>query len=154
VRQLTVGRLFLVAAVAGSGFAASLPAASAQPVSAPPQSVWSGVYSDAQAYRGEKVADTLCLGCHGAGLAGGDSGPRLVGESFLAKWDGASLGDLYGWILEKMPDDAPGTLNQDDVASVVAYILKVNDMPSGKQALPADHDALAPIAIAIAAAKP
>ena len=44
-----------------------------------PQTVWSGVYTEAQAYRGEKVADTLCIGCHGPGLDGGDSGPKLVG---------------------------------------------------------------------------
>ena len=29
------------------------------------QTVWSGVFSEAQAYRGEKVADTICIGCHG-----------------------------------------------------------------------------------------
>jgi len=38
--------------------------------------VWSGVYTDAQAYRGEKVAQTTCIGCHGSGLDGGDSGDR------------------------------------------------------------------------------
>ena len=54
----------------------------------PNQTVWSGVYSEAQAYRGEKVADTTCIGCHGAGLTGGDSGPKLVGEKFLANWSG------------------------------------------------------------------
>ena len=29
------------------------------------QTVWSGVYSEAQAFRGEKVSDTKCIGCHG-----------------------------------------------------------------------------------------
>ena len=46
-----------------------------------------------------------------------------------------------------MPDNAPGTLKQEDVATVIAYILKVNDMPSGKQELPAQRDALAQITI-------
>jgi len=50
------------------------------------QTIWSGVFSDAQAYRGEKVAETTCIGCHGAGLTGGDSGPKLVGEKFLSDW--------------------------------------------------------------------
>ena len=112
-----------------------------------PQTVWSGVYSEAQAYSGEKVADTVCLGCHGAGLAGGNSGPKLVGENFMSEWDSKSVGDLFDWISQKMPDDAPGTLNKDDVASAIAYILQLNNMPSGKQALPAEHDALAQISI-------
>ena len=46
-----------------------------------------------------------------------------------------------------MPENAPGTLRQDEVTAVIAYILKVNDMPAGKQALPADQDALAPITL-------
>lgn len=134
MRQLTLGLLLLLGA--GGGIAA-----------AQPLTVWSGVYTEAQAYRGEKVADTLCLGCHGAGLAGGDSGPRLVGEGFLAAWNAASVGDLFGLIQDKMPENAPGTLKNDEVASVIAYILQVNAMPSGRQELAAERGALAPIAI-------
>jgi mono/diheme cytochrome c family protein len=114
--------------------------------------VWSGVYSEAQAYSGEKVADTVCLGCHGAGLAGGDSGPKLVGADFLSEWNARSAGELFGLISETMPGDAPGTLKKEDVASVVAYILKVNNMPAGRQALSTEREALAPIKIL--AAKP
>ena len=88
-----------------------------------------------------------CLGCHGAGLTGGDSGPKLVGDEFLAGWNSKSVGDLFDFILTKMPDDAPGTLKKDDVASVTAYILQINNIPAGKQELPAEHDALAQIAI-------
>jgi mono/diheme cytochrome c family protein len=142
---------------------AAIPASAApvmvqpQPVTAAPspqlqtqpgiRTVWSGIYSEAQAYSGEKVADTACLGCHGAGLAGGDSGPKLVGANFLTEWNGRSVGELFDYIGEQMPENAPGTLKKEDVASVVAYILKVNDMPAGKQALPTEHDALAPITI-------
>lgn len=118
-----------------------------QPASAQPQTVWNGVYSEAQAFRGEKVAETTCLGCHGAGLAGGDSGPKLVGDKFLSDWNAASVGDLFGLILEKMPHDAPGTLKKEDVASVTAYILQLNNMPSGRQELAAESDTLAQITI-------
>jgi mono/diheme cytochrome c family protein len=106
------------------------------------QTVWSGVYSEAQAYRGEKVADTLCIGCHSAGLTGGDSGPKLVGEKFLANWSNQPVLKLFDWISESMPDDAPGTLSKQDVAAAVAYILKLNMVPAGKQDLPIDPDAL------------
>lgn len=106
------------------------------------QTVWSGVYTEAQAYRGEKVADTTCIGCHGSGLDGGDSGPKLVGATFLENWSSQPVAVLFDWVRETMPADAPGTLSKDDTAAVVAYIFKVNKMPAGKQNLPSDRDEL------------
>jgi len=116
------------------------------------QTIWSGVFSEAQAYRGEKVAETTCIGCHGAGVTGGDSGPKLVGEKFLSDWRGQTLAELFDWISESMPDDAPGTLSKPDALAALAYILQLNHLPSGKQDLPIDRAALA--RIAIVAAKP
>jgi mono/diheme cytochrome c family protein len=105
------------------------------------------VYSEAQAYRGEKVADTTCIGCHGPKLDGGDSGPKLVGETFLAGWSSQSVGELFSWLREAMPAEAPGTLGKDDAAAVIAYILKLNKIPSGKLDLPTEPDALGRITI-------
>lgn len=138
----------------------SAPAPEQPPAAAAPQpqtasqalTAWSGVYSEAQAFSGEKVADTVCLGCHGAGLAGGDSGPKLAGADFLTEWNGRSAGELFDYIGTQMPENAPGSLKKEDVAAVVAYILKVNAMPAGKQELPMEHDALT--GIKILAAKP
>jgi mono/diheme cytochrome c family protein len=126
---------------------AIVPPAAPNPSSSSARTVWSGVYSEAQAFRGEKVADTVCLGCHGARLAGGDSGPKLAGADFLGEWNARSAGELFSYISEKMPENAPGTLKQDDVAAVLAYILQVNAMPSGGQDLPAERAALDGIAI-------
>lgn len=111
------------------------------------QTVWSGVYSETQAYRGEKVADTTCIGCHGPGLDGGDSGPKLVGEAFLSNWSSQPLSELFDWIREAMPPEAPGSLSKEDTAAVVAYILKQNKMPEGKQPLPTERDALSRIQV-------
>jgi mono/diheme cytochrome c family protein len=107
-----------------------------------PLTVWSGVYSEAQAYRGEKVADTLCAGCHGPGLDGGDSGPKLVGAMFMADWSTQSVAQLFDWMREAMPADSPGTLSKEDAASVLAYIFQLNKIPAGKQDLPSEHDQL------------
>jgi cytochrome c553 len=107
--------------------------------------VWSGVYTEAQAFRGEKVADTTCIGCHGPGLDGGDSGPKLVGDVFLANWSSQPVSELFAWIREAMPPDAAGTLSSEDTAAVVAYILKQNKMPAGKQALPTTREELSRI---------
>jgi ubiquinol-cytochrome c reductase cytochrome c subunit len=111
------------------------------------QTVWSGVYSEAQAYRGEKVADTTCIGCHGPKLDGGDSGPKLVGEAFLANWSSQSMAVMFDWIREAMPAEAPGTLSKNDTAAVIAYILKLNNIPAGKQDLSVEPDALGRIQI-------
>jgi len=111
------------------------------------KTVWSGVYTEAQAYRGEKVAQTTCIGCHGSGLDGGDSGPKLTGVPFLENWSSQPVGQLFDWIREAMPSDAPGTLSKDDTAAVVAYIFKINKMPVGKQELPTDKELLDQIGI-------
>jgi len=115
-------------------------------------SVWSGVYTEAQAFRGEKVADTTCIGCHGPGLDGGDSGPKLVGDAFLANWSTQPVSELFDWIRQAMPPDAAGTLSKEEAAAVVAYILKQNKMPAGKQALPSESEELR--GIQITAGKP
>jgi S-disulfanyl-L-cysteine oxidoreductase SoxD len=107
-----------------------------------PTTVWSGVYTESQAYRGEKIADTTCIGCHGPGLDGGDSGPKLVGEVFLANWSTQPLSELFDWIREAMPPEATGTLSKEDTAAVVAYILKQNKIPAGKQVLPIESEEL------------
>ncbi len=104
--------------------------------------IWSGVYTESQAYRGEKVADTTCIGCHGPKLDGGDSGPILVGERFLSGWTSQSVGELFSWMQEAMPAEAPGTLSKDDTAAVLAYILQLNKIPAGKVELPTDRAAL------------
>lgn len=114
--------------------------------------VWNGVYTEAQAFRGEKVADTTCIGCHGPGLDGGDSGPKLVGDVFLANWSSQPVSELFDWIRQTMPPEAAGTLSKEDAAAVVAYILKQNKMPAGKQALPSESEELR--GIAMTAAKP
>jgi mono/diheme cytochrome c family protein len=142
VRAITIRRPFFIVAVVWLGCLTQL---TAQPATT--QSVWSGIYTETQAYRGEKVADTLCAGCHGAGLEGGDSGPRLVGENFLSAWHNRSVGDLFAYIAQTMPENAPGTLKPEEVASAIAYMLKHNGMPSGRQELPPEGEALAQTAI-------
>jgi mono/diheme cytochrome c family protein len=130
------------------GWAASLTCIAASQT----QTVWSGVYTETQAYRGEKVADTTCIGCHGPGLDGGDSGPKLVGEAFLANWSSQPVSELFDWIREAMPPEAAGSLSKEDTAAVVAYILKQNKMPEGKQPLPTETEELR--RIQVTASKP
>jgi hypothetical protein len=46
-----------------------------------------------------------------------------------------------------MPKTEPGSLSKEEYASIVAYLLKLNGMPAGKQPLPADTAALGKIRI-------
>jgi len=144
VRQITASRLLFAAVWAVC--VAGVIAGQAQ------TNVWSGVYTEAQAFRGEKVADTTCIGCHGPGLDGGDSGPKLVGDAFLANWGTQPVSELFDWIRQAMPPDAAGSLSKEDAAAVVAYILRQNKMPAGKQALPSESEELR--GIQITAGKP
>ena len=96
---------------------------------APPRSVWDGVYTLAQAKRGA-LKSGLCTSCHGDGFKDGGS-PELVGPTFLEKWEGRSVGDLFDLIRLTMPDDDPGSLAREEYADLIAYILAVNKFPTG-----------------------
>ncbi|PYS19178.1 MAG: hypothetical protein DMG17_03565 [Acidobacteria bacterium] len=106
----------------------------------PPQdtqrTVWDGVYNDTQARRGEAVFLEACSNCHGRSLEGADMTPALTGGAFMANWDGLTVGDLFDRIRISMPADRPGSLSRQEDADVVAYILRFNEFPSGKEELP------------------
>ena len=109
--------------------------------------VWSGVYTEAQAKRGEGTANKACSSCHGADLMGGEAGPALVGLEFLGNWNQQSLGDLFDRIHATMPADAPGSLSLPDTADVIARVLQLNKFPAGQKDLPTDTNALGKIKI-------
>ena len=109
--------------------------------------IWSGVYTDAQAKRGEATANKACSSCHGVDLMGGEAGPALVGLEFLGNWNQQSLGDLFDRIHATMPADAPGSLSLSDTADVIARILQLNKFPAGMTDLPSDVTALGKIKI-------
>ena len=125
--------------------AAATPGAAAAPQAA--SGIWSGIYTDAQAKRGEGVANKTCVSCHGAELMGGEAGPTLVGLEFLGNWNSLSLGDLFDRIHSTMPADAPGSLNLQDTGDLIAYVLKLNKYPAGQKELPTDMAALGQVKI-------
>ena len=100
------------------------------------RTVWDGVYNDTQAKRGEAVYLEACSNCHGRTLEGADMTPGLTGGAFMANWDGLTVGDLFDRIRISMPADRPGSLSRQEDADVVAYILRFNQFPSGKEELP------------------
>ena len=111
------------------------------------QTIWSGVFTAAQAKRGEAIAGRRCATCHNGDLAGGQDGPPLVGSDVLRAWSGTSAGDLFDRIRTTMPADAPQSLPPQDAADLVAFILSQNKCPAGDKELPSDMETLKQIQI-------
>jgi mono/diheme cytochrome c family protein len=100
-----------------------------------------GVYSDAQATRGQGTYKERCSPCHGDTLGGG-LGPPLTGDDFMRAWGTQPLSDLANKIRNTMPADKPGTLTPQQSADVVAYLLRAGKFPAGRAELAADEAAL------------
>ena len=109
--------------------------------------VWDGVYTDAQAKRGEEASKTMCVTCHGDELAGSDLAPALQGSDFNGVWSGRTAGELYEKINTTMPADRVGSLKPPQSADLVAYIFKLNAFPAGSAELASEMPALAQIKI-------
>ena len=106
------------------------------------RTVWSGVFTEAQANRGGGVYAQSCANCHGSGLEGADMSPALAGAAFMASWNDLTLGDLSERIRISMPADRPGTLSRQQQADVIAFILRSNRFPGGTTELPTETTAL------------
>jgi S-disulfanyl-L-cysteine oxidoreductase SoxD len=91
----------------------------------------SGTYA-----QGEKVYQTKCLACHGDKLQGTGQGDRLIGgrgtlvndsptkapvKTIESYWPYATT--IFDYVKRAMPFNAPGSLSNDEVYAVVAYIL-------------------------------
>jgi mono/diheme cytochrome c family protein len=109
------------------------------------QSVWSGVYTEAQADQGAALYKTHCVTCHGESLAGGEQVPALRGVSFGATWEGVPLSDLFERTRKTMPPGKTGVATRQEYTNILAYLLKMNGMPAGSAALASEQAALASI---------
>jgi len=113
------------------------------------QTVWDGVYTDAQASRGERTYGRSCEQCHGTDLAGDPVAeiPALSLDSFMTSWSGKNVKDLFDTVKRSMPKDKPGSLGTGAYIDVVSYLLQANRFPSGSRELPRAPEQLEGIAI-------
>jgi cytochrome c len=104
--------------------------------SAPEARAEEGVYSAEQSARGEALYQQYCAACHGARLQGNPAAP-LTGDAFRGRWEDGkhTLDDLYYIIRSLMPNNAPGSLSRVEYADIIAFILRINNYPSGAQEL-------------------
>lgn len=91
-----------------------------------------GVYTREQATRGQDVYVGMCKSCH--------TPDAHTTETFTSKWNGKPLSELYLYIRDLMPKNAPGSLSEDEYADVLAYLLRLNRMPAGAEDLPPNVD--------------
>lgn len=87
------------------------------------RSVQSGVFTEEQAERGAKVYEGTCMNCHKQGEFG-DGG-------YIESWSGQTAHDLIEQIRATMPQDNPGSLKRKDYVDVVAYLFRINGLPTG-----------------------
>lgn len=138
----TRGVLILVGLFVLGGMVSAL-ARGAQPIS-----TVNGVFSEAQATRGEDAYYGRCAGCHGDDLISVDAEtPSLTGPRFKAQWVGKTLAELFELIRTTMPSTGPGTLDDQTNIDIVAFILGFNGYQAGGQELAADSGALEAITI-------
>ena len=95
------------------------------------RSNWDGIYTEAQARRGEPLYETSCAECHGSDLAGLEMAPGLLGGEFAWNWNGLTMGDLFERVRVSMPQADPRSVSRADKADILAYLLKANGFPAG-----------------------
>lgn len=113
---------------------------------APASSTLAGVYTAGQAERGRITYAGMCRSCHSAA--------SHTGAMFEKWWKGRTVADLFAYASSQMPKNNPGSMNPDEYADVVAYLLKMNAMPAGVRELAADSASLATVLIEMPPAPP
>jgi mono/diheme cytochrome c family protein len=98
-------------------------------------SVVEGVYTEAQATRGNAAFQQSCAICHGPSLGGLGEAPALVGAQFIGDFNGLTVGDLFERVRTTMPLNNPGGLTRDEYAAILAFMLKSNGYKAGPRDL-------------------
>jgi hypothetical protein len=96
--------------------------------------VLDGVYTSAQARRGQEQFAQHCVSCHGQDLAG-ISGPPLRGDRFLDQWREFPLAVLLNDMASQMPLGNPGKLPPTSYVDIAAYVIEANGIPVGNSEL-------------------
>jgi len=110
-------------------------------------SIWDGVYTEAQAKRGEQSYAKSCAKCHAEDLLGSTNAPALVGQAFFARFDRTSADEVIDVIRRTMPQEAPDTLGMPVYADIISYLFRSNGAPDGKTELPTDRAKLREILV-------
>ena len=121
--------MFAVLGAAALGLALALAAQTER------RTVRDGVFSAAQAQRGARVFESICTSCH-------DIAEFTGPGAYLEDVEGESIWETFEFVSSEMPEDDPGSLELEEYAAVLAYILSVYGLPSGTRDLAAEQEPL------------
>ncbi len=97
-----------------------------------------GVYTAAQAIAGQELYGQVCANCH--------QPAKFTGAEFTRAYVGRPL-TTFNQAMAEMPQDNPGSLTEENVASLIAYFLQMNKYPAGQTPLSAAPAALKSIMV-------
>ena len=79
-----------------------------------------------------------CAACHPLDWYKGEA---------MKSWEGATLMGLYDSMASTMPQSNPGSLKRSEYVSLLAYILSLNDLPTGTEEIAESPESLSKIII-------
>ncbi len=126
----------LLASLLSAGFWAQPLAGQASRAS---RTIRDGVYTESQAERGGQRFRISCSSCH--------TPTYFSGGAFAERWNGQTMGEVFDFVSNTMPENDPGGLKPDEYASVLAFFLSINKYPAGTDELPDRTEALKQITI-------
>src|SRR5690625_1165466 len=104
-----------------------------------------GWFTEEQAEAGAEDYSASCASCHGEDGTGGSDPPLADGAlegSFGTVWE------LFEYTSTEMPDDDPGSLDEETYVNIVAHLLALNDYEAGDEELEADEDQMSEMSLA------
>jgi len=93
-----------------------------------------GIYTLAQAQRGEDLFAEVCAECHDTS--------DWTDEGFKRRWEESSVFQLWYYINDRMPYEDAWTLSRQQVTDVLTYILNLNGLRAGDVELATDDDSI------------
>lgn len=93
-----------------------------------------GIFTVAQADRGEQLFRDVCSECHDT--------VDWTEPGFRGRWEDQSVFQLWYYINDRMPYDDPWSLSRQQVTDVLTYILELNELPPGDTELATDDDSI------------
>src|SRR4026208_2048594 len=97
------------------------------------KTVWDGVYTEAQAERGQTAYLQFCVRCHKPDLMGIDG--AMKGDFFMERRREDNLETLFLDMKAFMPRNNPGGLPEQIYVDIISYLLQNNGMPAGSTEL-------------------
>lgn len=81
-----------------------------------------------EAQSGEELYKQHCMACHATDGTGIGRNPALVTDRFKKRY--GAYDTAFAFISEKMPENAPGSLREEEYEGIVKYVLSLNGIPT------------------------